>query len=1124
MKILRCWMVWMLLGLGGTVQVQAENHARKVAGDQPVAYWPLNKLKDDRVASAHGDPLLRARSHGVSMNQAGPRAPRYGGFSSDNRAASFDGDGDRLVVADHAALRFAKGQTITIEAWVHPESLDDGQNMYVIGKGRTGRKGFSPDNQNWAMRLRGEGGEAKLSFLFRGAGEKGAAGWHRWTSSRGFIPGAGWHHLTVTYTFGKPDSIRGHIDGQPAAGTWDMGGASKVAPVVDGDEVWIGSSMAGNAQSSFHGRIDEVAVYRHGLKPDRIAERFRHNAPVPAEAVTAAKPVRDHVRVEVFNGRGTKLNWNFRRPKVPAEAWTQPAMGFAGSLPNRYTSGGVIVDRPQVFLLRATTDLELAAGRYRLVLRSLNGARLFVDGKKIAQTGFIRPSGSGHGKVNVAEAADPSMRPPSIGHKDRTVVLNLSAGWHRFELEGVIGGKKLRAEPGNLSVAIGPVGKPLRLLAPRIDLAVDEAGWRSFATVQNRRVAEINAERRRIVYGQVADEWNRRHAQARSAIGPKPTPPPVPKSMPVFNDVDRYLGTALARRGLKPTESIDDYAFIRRLSLDTRGIVPSPGEIAAFLSDRSPERRTALIDRFLADARWADHWTGYWQDVLAENPGIVKPKLNNSGPFRWWIHESLLDNKPMDRFVTELVMMQGSRYGGGPAGFEMASQNDVPMAAKAHILGTAFLGIELKCARCHDAPFHDLDQKQLFAMAAMLRRKPITVPKTSSIMRPAAEIRRMSVDLTLKPGQKVQPDWPFGRIMNPKALPTGWVRDSDDSRRNLAALITAPQNKRFARVLVNRIWKRLIGVGFVEPVSDWENKNPSHPGLLDRLAWELIHSGYDMKQVARLILIRHLYQRQAVGQSPRLSDTPEKVSFVGPMRRRLSAEQVVDSLFFLSGKPMDCESLTMDADGRRAAKDFLDLGRPTRAWQFCSLSNERDRPSLSMPRAQSVIDVLTTFGWRQARQDPLTVRDRTLTPLQPLIMANGTLVHRVVTFSDDSAWTALALRADQTPARLTADLFLRVLGRKPTAAETSMFKALLADGFDRRLRSVRDETDRVRKKKAHLSWSNHLSAEANRLKIEQERAVREGDPPTERLEPGWRRRAEDAVWALINSPEFLFVP
>src|SRR5690606_32973561 len=109
------------------------------------------------------------------------------------------------------------------------------------------------------------------------------------------------------------------------------------------------------------------------------------------------------------------------------------------------------------------------------------------------------------------------------------------------------------------------------------------------------------------------------------------------------------------------------------------------------------------------------------------------PTLNNTGPFRWWIEESFDDNKPFDRFATELVMMEGSKYFGGPAGFSMASQNDAPFAAKAHILGGAFLAVEMKCARCHDAPYHDLDQRDLFALAAMLKRGGQPVPVSSTV-------------------------------------------------------------------------------------------------------------------------------------------------------------------------------------------------------------------------------------------------------------------------------------------------------------------------------------------------------------------------------------------------------
>src|SRR5690606_7210555 len=118
----------------------------------------------------------------------------------------------------------------------------------------------------------------------------------------------------------------------------------------------------------------------------------------------------------------------------------------------------------------------------------------------------------------------------------------------------------------------------------------------------------------------------------------------------------------LQEAGVEAMPLVDDHAFLRRLSLDTIGVIPSPAMIAEFESFPAETRRARMIDRLLEHPGWADHWVGYWQDVLAENPGIIKPELNNSGPFRWYIHEAFQDNKAFDRFVTELVLMEGDRY------------------------------------------------------------------------------------------------------------------------------------------------------------------------------------------------------------------------------------------------------------------------------------------------------------------------------------------------------------------------------------------------------------------------------------------------------------------------------
>ncbi|MBI5768133.1 MAG: DUF1549 domain-containing protein [Verrucomicrobia bacterium] len=266
----------------------------------------------------------------------------------------------------------------------------------------------------------------------------------------------------------------------------------------------------------------------------------------------------------------------------------------------------------------------------------------------------------------------------------------------------------------------------------------------------------------------------------------------------------------------------DDLTFLRRVTLDVVGVVPSEAEIAAFAADRSPDRRARVIDRLLADPRAADHEMGYWLEVLAENPNLINPTLNNTGPFRWWLHESLVDRKPLDLFVTELVRLEGSERFGGPAGFGVASQNDVPLAAKGIILGSAFLGVEMKCARCHDAPTHSSKQRDLVQLAAMLETKPLKVPATSSVVMDHLRLggRQPMIEVTLSPGTSVAPAWPFASFCD-EATAAALAEHPDQTRDRLAALITAPQNERFAQVMANRIWERFMGRGLVATVGDW---------------------------------------------------------------------------------------------------------------------------------------------------------------------------------------------------------------------------------------------------------------------------------------------------------------
>jgi len=569
------------------------------------------------------------------------------------------------------------------------------------------------------------------------------------------------------------------------------------------------------------------------------------------------------------------------------------------------------------------------------------------------------------------------------------------------------------------------------------------------------------------------------------------------------------------------TPPADDLAFLRRVTLDTVGVVPTVAEIEAFQADASADKREHLIDRLLADPRSADHGMGAWQDMLAENPNILNPTLNNSGPFRWWIYESLLDGKPLDLMVTELLRLGGSAKDGGPAGFAFASQNDVPLAAKATIVTTAFLGVETQCARCHDAPAHSARQEDVFAVAAMLATKGVKVPSTSSVslekLREGG--RKPLIDVTLEPGVTVEPRWPF-TMFAPESLADTLALDPSDSRDRLAALVTAPENERFAQVMANRIWARLMGRGIVALPWDWERSATSHPELLRWLGRELVRSGYDGRRIARLILTSHAYQRT---NDPSLAQ-PSPL-FTAPAARRLAAEQIVDSAFVAVGKEFRTEDACLDIDSIRDTDNSIDLGRPRRAWMLCSTSNERDRPSLSLPRIQAVCDVLGAFGWRASRPDPLTERESAPSALQPAILGNGTMGLWLTRLSDDHAVTRLAIDA-ATPEQFVEQLFLRVLTRRPRADERARYVSLLAPGFAARRTppAAARPAATPRRPPYYVSWSNHLDADATVVRQAEEAAARQGDPPTALLADDWRRRAEDALWSLLNRPEFLFTP
>ncbi|MEC5128660.1 DUF1553 domain-containing protein [Verrucomicrobiales bacterium BCK34] len=1195
--------------LSFSIAAEPSAFEKAVQESGPVAHWSFSKDGDLKVK----------RNQNKEITDRGPVAPEYPKFGKSNDALRLDG-GERVVIPDeggNSRFDFDNGDAITLEAMINPTKFN-GQAA-IISKGRTHNPGFPNNNQNWALRLKSVAGQAGVNFLFRSRDHDGKKGdWHRWTTVSGIGVNTGWHHVAVSYEFGKPESIRAFIDGNEVKGTWDMGGPTTAPPVIDNDEIWIGSSTAGSLGNSFIGSLDEIAVYRKTVPAETFLTRYERVEP-PMVLPEAEKGV---VKVHMHG----PLESNVKFPNDPGEpliSWDQKAMGFV-RIPRKFDDWGVREDWGTGVLVRAVTEIELEPGEYEFLGRSRTVSRLFVDGKKILDFPKVGRGGGAHNHVQpVPEVPRPGMRPHAMDDVEKIVKFTSKGGTHTVVFDIMVGGPKIRLEFGETCLAIAKGDEIFRILAPGAESGprLTDEDWIAFTDETGAMLDRFDRENRRAADKQKG-YWSKRHELAAEHLagdaggntidglilarletarehsgdpdsffnkevrpifaehcyrchgekekgelnlqkqesllagGESGIPAVVPgdphqsflielvgpeagdDKMPPKGDGLSAEQVAILEKWVKDeggkiqnaaleiadqTPVVDDLTFLRRVWIDTVGVAPPVKEIRAFQSDPSPDKRAKMIERLLADDRWADNQVGYWQDVLAENPNLLKPMLNNTGPFRFWILEALRDNKPMDRFATELITMRGSTWGGGAGGFGVATQNDVPMAAKAHILGTAFLGIDMKCARCHDAPYHETTQEDLFQMAAMLERKEIQVPKTSSV--PAAFFdhvekggRESLIEVTLPIGAKVQAEWPFDEFAS--EIPDGVLMDPTDTRERIAADVTF--SRRFAEVIVNRMWSRYIGAGIVEPVDDWEGHAPVDPELLAHLTDGFIRGGYDLRKLVSTIMNSKLYQQAAQDLPANIVDS--KRFFEAPYRRRMSAEQVVDNAWHIAGKEMDLGLLTMDMEGRLAPNYFLNFGSPQKAWEFSTLANERDRPSLAMPKIQAVVDVLRAFGWRNSRQEPTSHRIEEPNPLQPGVLANGVMGSWMTRLTDDSEITELCIDAESVE-WLTDQLYLRFLTRKPTPAERDTFHALLADGFETRLVAEADLAPVPEKKRMpYVSWSNHLHSEANSIKQEEEAMARAGDPPTRYLKAHWREQAEDALWALLNAPEMIMVP
>ncbi|NBP79289.1 DUF1549 domain-containing protein [bacterium] len=448
---------------------------------------------------------------------------------------------------EESPLDFAAGDTLTIETWLRIDVSPSGTFPYIVGKGRTHTvAGKDNDaNQNYALRLQG-GGSGKLSFLWMDSTDPaGGQRPHRWTSSAAVPVDGRWHHVAVSYTFGTGDEVVAMIDGVATDGVWDMEGNSAAAPVVDNDDLWVGGSHG--AGHAFPGLIEGLVISREQLSPDAIAEQTKWvdtQQPQMPWPADGLEATPGVTRVAICD--------------LPLRSWffqpshTEPIFKTDGvavtRLPHRYNDRGLIADRPGASMVRLVTEETFPAGTCQILLRSLDAARVYMDVYRLF---------GGDGRVH---------------------------------------------QLGELLVAVAPPGQPFEVLGS--DWQPDDSGWQTLLDRETSLVAKWNRAARSVADAEEDRYWDTRHAEAAAAAGPAAAVPDV--EIASGNAIDRFLLARLEEEGLEPMPLLDDDAFLRRVTLDITGRIPTVDELRALGRDlgRPPLlNRAAVIDGLLASDR-----------------------------------------------------------------------------------------------------------------------------------------------------------------------------------------------------------------------------------------------------------------------------------------------------------------------------------------------------------------------------------------------------------------------------------------------------------------------------------------------------------------------------------------
>ncbi|HEY7212086.1 MAG TPA: DUF1549 domain-containing protein [Bryobacteraceae bacterium] len=399
-----------------------------------------------------------------------------------------------------------------------------------------------------------------------------------------------------------------------------------------------------------------------------------------------------------------------------------------------------------------------------------------------------------------------------------------------------------------------------------------------------------------------------------------PRQPPLPPGSQA-NPIDRFVAAYFAERKLEMPQPVSDAMFARRVYFDVWGLPPTAAQLESFLNDKSPQKRARLVDALLSDrTMYAQNWISWWNDLLRNDTGVTYQGERKS--ITPWLLAALEQNTPYDQMVSALVNPVKST---DPDGFLIGvnwrgtvNASQTPYMQAAQNTAQVFLGINLKCASCHDSFVNRYKLRESYGMAALF----------------SPESRLELVRCDVKQGKFVTP-----HLLYPDLGSVPEDASLVDRHAAAARFFTDPRNGRVPRTIVNRYWQKLFGRGLVEPVDDMDSR-PWNADLLDWLASDFTAHGNDLKYLLRTILTSQAYQSPAVVSK---EQADKNFVFAGPLVRRLSAEEFADSVGLITGewrlRPEGNNAVRCRDWELKSSPLSLALGRPIRDQVFTTRDN-----------------------------------------------------------------------------------------------------------------------------------------------------------------------------------------